>query len=117
MLYLNQTRYGPRFGNCFMTCVACLLEKQVYQLPDNEGGDPLKLQEYLKTIGLNYIEFKLDKIYSILPKRFIVIGQSPRFSCDHAAIADQSFKLIWDPHPSRAGIKDFKIVGIIFKEI
>lgn len=125
---LTQTTFGTE-GNCWQTCVAAILRvdpatlpqqkeydrcaivdgKRVYEEPHRYYRDALGA--YLKKHhGLAYVELALGArtISSILQPRspgiHMMTGKSPREG-SHVVIARYG-EIVWDPHPSRAGLVD-----------
>ncbi len=103
---LFQTKFYPN-GNCFSTCIACLLEVDInavipienYYHPKYDWGTILR--NWLKKRG-----------YQLLPINhlenndfYIVSGKSPRYEAELHAVIYRGGTLYHDPHPSGAGIK------------
>lgn len=106
----RQTVFGDKKGNCFATCVACLIGLHVAEVP-NFCLEPTWLSDainwlYERGWGVAYIynsshdPLESVAIYSSLP--YIQTGKSPRGDFLHCALY-QHGKLVHDPHPSGLG--------------
>lgn len=98
-------------GDCWRTCIACLLE-----VPPNEVPHFLETnhwwrdtQEWLRERGYGLYEFgglfEQVSISGLVGCHHIITGGSPRDPANvrHSVIGlDEA--VVWDPHPSRAGI-------------
>jgi hypothetical protein len=129
MRRLTQTVTGLN-GNCWQTCVACLLGVAPESLPsqeehDRKGIDPdgrirwmapgynNPLQAYLrKHHGLSYVEFHMpSEVFTYLrvapPGGHLISGVTERSASlgglRHMVVGRYG-KVVWDPHPSRAGL-------------
>lgn len=127
MRELTQTVLGEA-GNCWQTCVACILDVDPDTLPDqttiervtgrSEDGRILRvgsynnpLQAYLRdhhamTLG-NLYGHMLDAVsvtsMSGLHLAFGPTVRTPSVDVDHVVVARDGVT-IWDPHPTRAGL-------------
>jgi len=126
MIELTQTTLHPR-GNCWQTAVACLLEVPIEALPsqydayvqvEDPDGKPRwdlrynnALQAYLKKHhGLAYVELHYpDESYQQL-RIFgwhLMTGATVRSEAqggDRHVVVGHDGQIVWDPHPSRAGL-------------
>lgn len=116
---------GPP-GNCFAACIASILECSIDDVPhptvderDGEGwvrpgGYWERLGAWLASAGYYSVEIvdgvrpwtTLDLELPGICSFVIAHGDGPR-GCKHsvvAAIGDGGFRLVHDPHPSRAGL-------------
>lgn len=128
MRQLTQTNLDP--GNCWQTCIACILDLDPEVLPPQvdydkreRDGDGWKwvgpsymgvLQRYLrKHHGLAYVELhQPPELWSILSVKpgvlHMLTGRTIRTATNgsrHVVVASAG-KMVWDPHPSRAGLTD-----------
>lgn len=114
-------------GDCFRACLLTILEVPKWyvtqcNIPNfaNETGWWAKVREWVQNYTLNYTELNWDLVYVNPPswpsyssgviqpiqRKIIVAGKSPRGDWHHAVVADHiSGEILWDPHPSRAGIE------------
>ncbi len=105
MKELTQTVFGEHKGNCFPTCIACLLDcEKDTDVPNFHGADWWgQYQEWLVARGWRlrvwyHNTWGKPKGYSIMS------GKSPRGDFLHAVVAYDG-ELRWDPHPDRTGIE------------
>lgn len=119
---VDQTLFGKEVGNCFAACVASLLEVPIERIDINAATDQWleNTQEFLKTLGLFYLEIRIDvaksyPTYELFGAPCIFMGQSPRGDFNHAVVGridhDKElnvavFVTVHDPHHSRLGIVD-----------
>jgi hypothetical protein len=105
-----------RFGDCWRTCIACLLDKHPDDVPHFlESGDALlfhkKTAEYLETQGLSKIEYVMegalqDVLFSVgrmNPGMHYLLGGWSRTGCNHSVICCDG-QIVWDPSLTDAGI-------------
>lgn len=104
-----------KIGNCFATCVRCLLELE-HEIPNfAEYTDWVtRTQLFLSTHDLAFIEMKIPKddwcvnwIYSY----HMIMGTSPR-GVLHCVLGYNG-EVVWDPHPSNAGLKEQDSYGFL----
>lgn len=116
----HQTVFGAGKGNCFATCIACILDLPVEDVPNFCGDNPGENGEWhratnrwLAPRGLRYIEFSygdwVADNHGLPGCHVIVSGPGPR-GCDHATVWLDG-KLTHDPHPSGDGLLEPKYVG------
>lgn len=126
MIFLTQSKFSNTLsgvhGNCFKTCVACLLELDPTTVPPFEdmpdGQWFLPFWELLKENGCCFRGTRHMRQHLLdggtwpdesdigpgIDGYFIVGGGSPRgFARGHACIY-RAGKLVHDPHPSGAGL-------------
>ncbi len=130
MKFHTQSNLDP--GNCWQTAVACLLDLEPEDLPDQVVHDQRKevqpdgsvkwvgprympvLNTYLRVHhGLAYVEVHYpQEIYTALqvrePGLHFMIGRTVRSAengAKHVVIGKHG-ELHWDPHPSRAGLTE-----------
>jgi len=137
MKEFTQTNLSP--GNCWQTCIASLLDVDPESLPPQErydwrvfqDGKPDRfgpgyygdLQAYLRTHhGLAYMEIRqpeeLWTAISVAPdRRHMMTGHTVRSATNggrrHVVVA-RGLEVIWDPHPSRAGLLEDGERGMAF---
>lgn len=116
----HQTVFGDGKGNCFATCIACILDLRVEDVPNFCGDNPEANGEWLRATnrwlaqyGLRYIEFTYGDwvvdSHGVPDCHVIVSGPGPR-GCDHATVWLNG-KIAHDPHPSGDGILEPKFDG------
>jgi hypothetical protein len=128
MRQFTQTSLDP--GNCWQTCIACVLDIDPDLLPPQIDYDKYKqhedgsrewvgpsymsaMQPYLrKHHGLAYVELhyppELTAMFAIRdPGIHFLTGMTERSATNgnqrHVVVAKQG-EMIWDPHPSRVGL-------------
>lgn len=128
MREFTQTTVAPDVGNCWQTAVACILEIEPAALPDQRTNDYVlvdgkwtgrsynnPLQGYLrKHHGLAYVElYTVDEVLGLLDIRsdafHLMTGRTVRsdsFGGMRHVVVGRRGKMVWDPHPSRAGLTD-----------
>lgn len=119
MIPVTQTEIGvdnPR-ANCLMSSVASILEVAIDSLPDLQEHEQRGLHWYgvlrdavvpFGLVPLVYDQHSPD-FPPIAPLGYhIACGQSPRSDHDHAVVALNG-KVVHDPHPTHAGLRDGKI--------
>jgi len=137
------TQSDTTIGNCWQTAVACILEidpntlppqcelelltsdeKFKFKLFDGYGSYSNILNGYLgKHHNLIYTEipaFQLGSVRSINPYHMLV-GPTERTAkhrangrgtVNHVVVAKDG-EMVWDPHPSRAGLIDVEAHGVL----
>lgn len=115
-LHLHSDEPDAEFGDCFRACVATLLDLPALEVPHFcRRPDPAvqwlkRTQDWLARRGLLYVEVNaVPWAYLQRPRRPLVIagGKSPRGAFGHNVVGEISrdgFRLVHDPHPSRAGL-------------
>lgn len=117
---VDQTTFGVPGGNCMSACIASILELPIEEVPYFMGNDirggawKLKLKVWLAERGL-YPLFITPVAEIYIPRYHIMQGKSPRGRGTHAVVA-KGDRVVWDPHPSRAGIRDISERTIIIPE-
>lgn len=130
MREFTQTNLDP--GNCWQTCVACILEVDPGELPPQEEYDIREkqpdgswkwlpgrsynnaLQAYLrKHHGMVYVEmhtpWELLDYLQVKPDVFhMMTGRTVRTELNGSrhVVVGRGGAMVWDPHPSRAGLTD-----------
>lgn len=143
MKHFTQTRLAP-WGNCWQTAIACILEVDPEEMPPQSeieemsaskakpGGGWLlysnALNGYLKTHhGLVYSEIQKFQFKSVRPVRSLHTLNGPTvrskefekqriYHINHCVVAKDG-AIVWDPHPSRAGLIDVDSWGVLGEAI
>jgi len=110
MIEQHQTVFGYPNGNCFSTCVACLLDVPVEDVPnfvaDNDHWFHA-LEKWLVPQGLIPlcvpVEDRLCQYDEVTNALSIATGPSPRGDFYHSVVWKDG-DLRWDPHPEGKGI-------------
>lgn len=124
---VDQTIFGAKKGNCMSACVATLLELSIDEVPnfmENSEEWAKLLHEFLYPKGLCYVEVALvegrSNIHAKEETPCVLMGKSPRGSFYHAVVGivrDGEFRVHFDPHPDRKGIKSIDWIGFIVKRV
>lgn len=112
MRQLKQTKLmgNGKVGNCFATCIACILDKDIEDIPNIEtlfGIDNFWIvvfDKWINSIGYEYIEIKEDEWILDIP--YMANGLTSRGSM-HSVIYVNG-ELYHDPHPSNEGLVNVK---------
>lgn len=122
--WLDQTTFAPEVGdgagNCLQACLASLLGLPLDAVPhfaaikDGDGEVEgkrrwfLELERWLVGRGLGvavwYFEDGRGDWYASPGTLFLGSGQSPRGDYAHVVVVDDRWRVVHDPHPSRAGL-------------
>lgn len=116
MRYLTQTHLHPG-GNCWQTALACILDVDPAELPDQHAIEMAKgsvgnaLRAYLfRHHGLGYDEQTHAHLFPQLKPStdapHLLIGPTVRThetGALHVVVGVRGC-MVWDPHPSRAGL-------------
>lgn len=115
----TQTNLDP--GNCWQTCVACLLDVDADALPYQNAPSKFSylnaLNAYLDTHhGLVYVEVHRPAIAVLPPPELHLMSgptvRTPTSGVNHVVVARRG-ELAWDPHPSRAGLTAVERWGLV----
>lgn len=92
-------------GNCLQACIASIMELDIEEVPhfaNHEGADWFdRMNDWFIKRGMWILYIQDD--YGFMPHGYsIICGTSPR-QVRHSCVALDG-KLIFDPHPSRAGL-------------
>jgi hypothetical protein len=118
----TQTRLHPD-GNCWQTCVACILDVEPETLPSQAEIERVPpgekwgkhygnaLNAYLRRHhGLFYVQLDPHQVAPFArlrePGHHLLVGptvRTPETGAKHVVVARHG-EPIWDPHPSRAGL-------------
>ncbi len=132
-----QTIYEPPRGNCFMACVASILEVGIDQVPNELGSDPARgarwwwaIQDWLRPMGLQMVFFTMPENEHLgghqvhddewRPDGYAIAGvQVADQEHDHALVALDG-KFVWNPmpgvpadHPSIGRVRDWTIFQLL----
>lgn len=124
VLQRTQTSLHPE-GNCWQTCVACILGVEPEELPDQAAlervppgetygkGYGNALGAYLRDHhGLFYIQQDPHEVLPFArlrePGYHMLVGPTPRTPETGAfhVVVGRHGEIVWDPHPSHAGLTD-----------
>lgn len=93
------------FGNCFATCLRCILELNG-PIENFCAHDDwfIRVEHFLRGYGFAYvpIEISTDSYLWKILGYHVIGGDGPR-GIRHAVVGFQG-KIAWDPHPSRKGL-------------
>lgn len=115
----TQTNLDP--GNCWQTCVACILDVDAAELPYQNAPSKFsytnRLNSYLeKHHGLAYVEVHQPVITALSPPELHLMAgptvRTPASGVHHVVVARRG-QLVWDPHPSRAGLTAVERWGLV----
>lgn len=89
------------YGNCMQAAIATVLHKPIDAVPHIGAFTwwPGALRLWLRGEGLDY---HIVDGPEIPQERAMLVGKSPR-GYGHAVVSEGG-KIVWDPHPSRAGL-------------
>jgi len=114
MKEVDQTILGDKCGNCLSACLASILEMPITDFPDySEWSDNdwiYKYNNFLGKIGYGLLicgpnnDLFVPDIHGIKTYH-IINGISSRSTEQHSVVGYNGF-MIFDPHPSRAGLID-----------
>ena len=117
ILHLGENGKPP--GNCFAACVASILELPISEVPNFvEHKDwPIPFQEWLRNRGLFYTNIDLEShskvfglgILCMFGGYSILSGLTERGTLH--SVVGKGIDMIFDPHPSRKGLKETLRVG------
>lgn len=122
MIFQKQTRTGPN-GNCFHTCIACLLDMPVEKLPSHlpTKGWFRRLNSWLARRGLNLLMFpethrRFHQRFAWCPSGYYIAcgptERTKRGGYGHAVVYCRG-RLAWDPHPEGNGLKDIEGYAVL----
>lgn len=123
MRELTQTNTDP--GNCWQTAIACVLDLEVEDVP-NQVQIQAEKKHYsnflnaflLKHYGVFYSEIPNYQIGGLNPPpgHYFYVGptiRSPNNGGVHHVVVAHGRRMVWDPHPSRAGLAQIDKWGIL----
>lgn len=107
----HQTIFGVPQGNCFATCIACLLDMKVDDVPNFcsmgdevwwfEATEWCRRQRGLVILEVGYNAEYVERFHADVLG--IASGKSPRGDFPHSVIY-RGTKLLHDPHPDGKGL-------------
>lgn len=120
----TQTNTDP--GNCWQTGVACVLEVDPTYLPDQVALEAAgknyhnALNAYLEHHhGMVYCELEDFVTLTVMPREpgwHLLSGPTVR-TCEpkniHHVVVARYGQMVWDPHPSRAGLLSVRRWGVL----
>lgn len=106
-------------GNCLSAVLASLLHLPIELVPvfSDETTWAKDLNSWLRPYGLAYIQFESGfkrtlSEYGIEGLHHEVAGPSPRHADTLHACVGRDCELMFDPHPSRGGVKSLDTHGV-----
>jgi hypothetical protein len=114
-----------QIGNCFSAVIASLLHIPIEEVPDfnAEGTWVVDLNAWLRPRGLCYLSLEVKgwgtggvaewlKSFGVVGLHHEVAGPSPRFNDTFHACVGADGVLVFDPHPSDAGVVQIHHIGL-----
>lgn len=122
LIPVTQRVEGYPFGECVRASYSALLEMPLELVPRFDPGSlrpgenqTEREREWLHMIGLDLIEIPADEAAELPPEGLdrdhLVSGISPR-GLGHRCVGHGG-RVVWDPHPSRAGLVKVISFGIL----
>ena len=120
---VDQTEFEANKGNALQACVASALNLPLDQVP-NFLADPkgylTAINQFLAPRNLGFVKVALNEGKPVFPSpgahfMCILTGKSPRGGHKHcvlAAMDNEGFHLLHDPHPSREMITNYEWAGL-----
>lgn len=112
---ITQTEFydpdNPASGNCVEASIATILDISLQSIPKliPPNCDVItfwdNVDDFLMTVGMR---LKLWHSKDYPPGRYLVSGPSVR-GCSHMVVYEDG-QLLWDPHPSRAGVLEVRYI-------
>lgn len=107
-------------GNCLSAVLASLLHLAIEDIPVFSDADRWvkELNAWLRPYGLAYLSFSAEGLpqlfadFGISGLHHGIAGVSPRFTDAHHACVAKDGVLVFDPHPSRAGLGSLDSCGV-----
>ena len=121
MIEVTQTTFGfpdqaAPIGNCVAACIASVLELPIECVPRAQMIS--ELADWLRTRGLYALTFRCDPSKGdIVPDGYHLLGgwsprRPDRRDMLHCVVA-RGREVVWDPHPSRAGLLDWQETTVL----
>ena len=109
---LHQTKFGFPEGNCFETCLAMLLGREISSIPSYKEDKKwfFQYRDWLRPQGYDMLAVGKwnEDAKPFCPDVFCIAGgKSPRGDFQHA-IVYYGNKLYHDPHPDGTGIENIE---------
>jgi hypothetical protein len=105
---------GKQYGDCMRACVASLLDMPIAQVPHflrDASGDPQQFWEnvmpFAESRGWDYLcgfTAHLPDLAADLDGYHVIGGPSPRGGGLLHAVVGRYGAIVFDPHPSKAGL-------------
>jgi hypothetical protein len=116
---LTQTKLDP--GNCWQTAWACILDVDPAVMPDQTAIGPHDYMAPLRAYLRKHHNLSWVPVFgSVLARSVKIEGfhvmcgptvRTPKNGQDHCVVGRNGV-MVWDPHPSRAGITEVKSIEI-----
>lgn len=120
MIPIDQTIFGPPSGNCFPACIASIMERPLWTVPNfcidlalGKADWYDRFTNWVVAEGWAVLMIRPPVFDVSMPQNAVVIatGLSPRRgdypampNMLHCVVHGRGAKLMHDPHPSRDGI-------------
>lgn len=110
---VNQTVFDDVYGDCFRACVASIFEFPIEHMPNfweqtQDVSEFWKLNNtwLIREFGFKVLHFQLlpEDRHVIDDVLCVACAKSPRGDTDHAVVWQNG--LVYDPHPSGAGLAE-----------
>lgn len=127
MIPVTQTREGFPFGNCVQASYSAIFEVPLECIPRFDPAAAAELgttqdvyeRKWLASLGLDLVEVAVpatenlpqEVLDRVPPIPHLMSGVSPRGFC-HRCVGVGG-QLVWDPHPSRAGLLTVYSIGLL----
>lgn len=114
----TQTQEGFPYGDCVRASYAALFGVPIEAIP---RFDPASLKtgetqhdkerRWLRSLGLDLMDVRPDEAGDTVLGEHLISGLSPR-GFGHRCVGVNG-RVVWDPHPSRAGLVEVWSIGLI----
>jgi hypothetical protein len=97
-------------GDCWRCCIASLLHLPASSVPnfveDDRWWEATQAWLAERGLGMMLVDLEGCERYPLMPEGVLCIGSgpSPRGDWRHSVIVDEGLEVMFDPHPSRAGL-------------
>jgi len=124
MMEQHQTIFGKGKGNCFATCVGCILDININDVPNLSWISPNwreDTNQWLNQFKLYFVDFELPGDLRDEQVKYwgyhIIFGDSPRGDGVRHSVVGYQGKMIFDPHPDNTGLvgDDFEYGLLVIK--
>ncbi len=107
MVPVDQTVFDNLRGNCYAACIASVLEMKLEDVPWPNGNN----DDFAGIYETWFAELNLQVVYAVpgvpMPKGYLIASvPSPRFPGSNHAVVIKDGRVVHDPHPSRASLRD-----------
>lgn len=113
---VNQTKFvtndGIDIGNCLQACIASIFELTLEEVPHFAMDDDWQeaLDDFLDDYGFYHLITSVRDIENNRPVRYkgyhLLNGITNRTKISTHCVVAKNGKMIFDPHPSRAGLTE-----------